>query len=271
MKRALNRIYNRHRWVPVVLTVVVMIPIGWLLSYAEMLPLAVIMGGFYLLASLLMGSVASTRLLKPHIDALENQCDPYPLLEECADQLTYVKNRSDRTALTLNLCAAQIEIGQHAQALTTLERLNIDDPVVTPMARFAYYTALTEAAVLCGQPEKAEVYYQKTAQQMDSLKGKFRKTADSSIQALTAGMMVMRGEYQQAAARLASVSLDTRHQQVNHAFATARIQVGLGNPAEARAYLEFVVHNGNRLHIVQRAQDMLNDMGASHEVSCDGK
>ena len=101
MKEKWYRLTNRHRWIPVAITILFIAL--WLLLLWKVGALAelerdemisfYIAAGVMLLCSLVAGSACSSYLMNPTVKSLNNQCDPFPLLAECEDQFTYVKNK----------------------------------------------------------------------------------------------------------------------------------------------------------------------------------
>lgn len=259
MKQKWERLCSRHRWVPVVVVVLCMIP-AFLLAVQEESWFAYILIGLIVAVSLLSGSAATIRLVNTTVKFLQDHCDPHPLLEETTCQLGYVKNRSDRTMLTLNRSAGLLEAGYHNQALEELEALDIHNPAVPISWRYSYYHNLTVAAIVCGQKEKAQVYYQNAIQQFDGLKGKVKETLAPQRVRLSAEICLMCGNFAQAYELLAPMAPDTLQGQVGRAYALARIAVAQGQPDIARVHLDFVLTYGNRLHVVAKAQKLVEEI-----------
>ena len=159
MKRKFRRLCNRHRWIPVAITILFIAL--WLLLLWKVGALAelerdemisfYIAAGVMLLCSLVAGSACSSYLMNPTVKSLNNQCDPFPLLAECEDQFTYVKNKGNRQLLTINHAAALIELGRNEEALAELEALNIVDAL--PGTQEGYgFTEETPAAEPTPEP-----------------------------------------------------------------------------------------------------------------------
>lgn len=257
MKKKMQRLFSRYRWMPVLVTALMLLP--WVLL-AEGDPWVLIPAAFCLLLSLLFGSSYTMMLMNSTVKMLQDHCDPHPLLEETTCQLGYVKNRSDRTLLTLNRAAGLIEAGYYGQALEELEALDIHDPVVIAPWRYVYYHNLTVAAIECGQKEKAEVYYRNALQQFQELKGKNREKIHPQRVALSAEICLMYENYAQACELLAPLTPDALKAHVNRAYTLARIAAAQGQPEAARMHLDFVLRYGNRLHVVAKAQKLAEEL-----------
>lgn len=269
MREKYTRFISRHRWVPPVLTLAALVFLRLLtFEIDDMLlwlfggPYTIIwvLGGLFFLLSLLMGSAATLRLMNAAVVRMNEQCDPYALLEETNKQLLYVKSRTDRSMLAINRAAALVEMGQQTRAMEEMEAINTDDPVLTVQWRYVYYHNLTLTALSCGQMEKAQVYYQKCLQQFDSAKGKMRDKLQEHKTTLTAIMHLYHDEYEQAYAMLAPQNPETLLTRVHRAYALGRIALVQGNIPVARVHLEFVAANGGRTYLPAAANGLLADL-----------
>lgn len=257
----MNRFFSRHRWVPPVIAAALCVPLTALsILVNENVGFYVTFSVVWLLLSLLMGSAGSMQLVNKTVKVLNEQGDPHPLLEETTYQLGYVKNRSDRTMLSINRCAGLIEAGYFAQALEEMEALNIDAPAVAYQWRYVYYHNLTVAAIHCRQKEKAEIYYQKTTQQLELLRGKVLRDTQDLHRYLSARIYLMRGDYKNAHAMLLAHQPKHLMGQVSCSLEWARFAIGQGDVAAAKPHLEFVMRYGNRLHAVVQAQQLWNEI-----------
>ncbi len=262
MGNKLERLISRRRWIPVVFMALLwflLLLLGaqeyW--SWSILIPMTVCM-----LLSMLFGSAATMRLMDPAVKILQDQCDPYPLLEETSYQLGYVKNRSDRTLLTLNRASGLIAAGYHHQALEEMEALDIHNPAVPAGWRYTYYHNLVAASIRCGYKEKAEVYYQTAIQQMFDVKGKEQKQLSSCRMHLSADFCILQGNYTQACDLLFKMVPNNLYEQVSLAYSLAQIAVAQGQPDVARVHLDFVLTYGNRLYTVTKAQSLLEELNA---------
>ena len=264
MKQKWYRLCNRRRWVPVVGTIVLM-ALLWLPLYLLGDPSIIgfyVIGGLTLLCSLRLGAAYGGKLTNPQIKTMHEQCDPYPLLTECEDQLSYVRNRLDRQTLVINRSAALCAMDRDADGLAALEALNIDDPYCLPMWRYCYYNNAATAALACDQREKAMVYRQKADQTAAAITNlKQQAVVQASTNDWLTEVCLLDGDYQGAAAHLARQAPPTDlYQQVNRAYQIARVEKAQGNLTVARFQLEFVVQKGNRLAVVDKAKTLLEDM-----------
>lgn len=259
MGNKFDRLCSRHRWVPV-LVMALLWSLLLLLELEEWAWWILIPLTFCMLLSLLMGSACTMRLMNPTVKMMQEQCDPFPLLEETSYQLGYVKNRSDRTLLTINKASGLMAAGYHHQALEELEALDIHDPAVPTGWRYTYYHNLTAAAIRCGYMEKAQTYYQTAIQQFSALKGKPQEDLQSNRVHLSAELCMMQGAYAQAYDLLSKVASKNLYEQVVRAYDLAEIAVAQGQPQTARIHLDFVFRYGNRLYTVAKAQKLVEEL-----------
>lgn len=269
MKEKWYRLCNRHRWIPVVATIALMVLLWiptFLLDVHEdgSMVIFYVCAGITVLCSFFVGSAHVGHLMNPATNYMHNYCDPYPLLQECDDQLSYVKNKRDRQLITVNRAAALIALGYNEDALVSLEALNIDEPYCLPLWRYIYYNNVASAALACGQREKAMVYRQKA----DQTAATITKPKETALVQMTTydwltNLCLLDGDYPGAATYLShQAPPENTYQQVNRAYLIGRVEMGFGNLANAQFQLEFVVQYGNRLAVVAKAQELLAKINA---------
>ena len=256
-KKKWYRLCNRHRWIPVILGLINAVVYILLFTALDAAGIGYLFAVTFFLLSFFSGATKGGQRMSACGKVLTDQCDPYPLLAEADDQLSYVKNAGNRTNLVIDRSAALCNLGERATALTELEALNIDDPVTIPAVRHAYSHNLTVCAVGCGKLEKAQVYYQKMNQQLDSLKGKAYNNANQAATLCTASLLIAEGRYDDAYQILGPFSPVNRLQQVGRAYWLGQIALAQNQPANAKIYLEFVAQQGNRLYIATQARNQL--------------
>lgn len=267
MKQKWYRLCNRHRWVPVVVVTALMAILLSIYSLGDFDSLNVfiyILAGFTVLLSFFLGASCGGHLMNPTVKTLHDHCDPYPLLEECDTQLSYVKNRGNRQLISVNRAAALIELGRTEEALAALEDLNIDSPTAMPLWRYIYYHNSAMAALRCDQREKAEIYTHKAEQQVSSISEKrWQSLLQYSAQGRNTALCLYDGDYE-GARRVLEEKWEhpDRLAQVHHAYQWAQVELAQGNLSSAQIQLEFVLQHGNRLAIVEKARTLLEEINA---------
>lgn len=266
MKRKFHRLCNCHRWIPtVIVTALTALFLTIDVTFGEHINVVTwILAGLTILLSCFVGAGHGARLMNPTVLTMQNHCDPYPLLAETEDQLSYVKNRGSRQLLTINRAAALIELGRYEEALTALEGLNIDAPVCLGLWRHVYYHNAALAALGCGQREKADIYRRQAQQQVEAVTHKPHKAiVESTTLALDIVMHLADGDYD-AARRLLEQQQEPRHtlDRVHRAYQWGRVDLAQGNMAAARLHFAFVVQYGSKLAVADKAREKLEEINA---------
>lgn len=199
------------------------------------------------------------RLLKKPIQALINDCDPYPMLQETTEQMSYGIAGNMEQVVKINHGLALMEVGRYQDALDLLNSINIDRYAGTlPVTRFTYYNNLTCILTLMGEHPEAEVWYQKAVQIYQDLPdGKLKQSLRPAVESMAADAWFRRGEYEKAIECTNALYPPEPCNQISQAMLVARSYIALGRPEEARKPLEFVLSKGNRLHAVSQARAIL--------------
>jgi tetratricopeptide (TPR) repeat protein len=204
------------------------------------------------------------QLPMPAIKAMDEKCDPYPLLEETTRQLQYgYKGTLDQTNRINHACALR-QIGQYQQALDVLCGINIDLYSGTiPATKFVYYNNLMDVLTLMGRYGEAEVWYQKAIQiYKDMPNNKIKKQLTETVESAAAYAWFRRGEYAKAIEALNATHPKRLSSQVGHALLYARCCIAEGNAEAARQSLQFVIERGNRFYAVQEAMYLLGQISS---------
>ena len=204
------------------------------------------------------------RLQKKPIQALDEGCDPYPLLQETTEQLTYGPGGFIEQCIKINQALAFREAGRYQDALDLLNSINIDRyATIVPVTRFVYYNNLTDILTLMGNYTEAEIWYQKAVQIYQDLPAnKDKEKLRPVVEAMAAEAWFRRGEYEKTIECSNALYPPMPSSQINQAMLIARCYIALGQPEEARKPLEFVIARGNRLHAVAQARAILNNITA---------
>ena len=261
----MNKWVARHRWLAMlVFNVLAWIPVVLIL---DMLNMALslwwaIYGVFMLLLSYVWADSSRFALLTKALATFENMCDPYPLEETVREQLSYVKLKSQRIGLFINLSATLEATGRHEESVENLERVDVDTCTsVTPLMKFVYYHNLASAYLRTGKMEPVPFLLQKEHQILLNLKTsqKSRNKLTESYNLNLADFHVCNREYDIAYSFIKKSNYENAslHQKVTINLLKAQILVGTGKPEEARPHLDFVLRNGNKLYDVEIARRYL--------------
>lgn len=221
----------------------------------------IVIDALIMLSALAHVTTVPDKLINAAIGVLNHQCDPEPLYKETMEQQQYHKGVNSQVLL-INHCAALSEMGEYEKVVTLLEETNIDKyAAMLPQAKFIYYNNLADAHFELHNVEKFQIWYQKSQQILTDVKNeKVRAQMRQGTVLAPVQALLIKQEYVEALAMLQTISCDNKRKQVCHAFCTARAYLGLGEKGKAIESLQYVISNGNKLHIVTVAETMLKEL-----------
>lgn len=212
----------------------------------------------FLFVSWAYPEVARGKLMDKAIAILHQECDPEPLLQEVQTQLTYRNSPAQEQLLLINKAVALGMLGQQ-QEYEILTSINIDkSPATLPPTKFIYYNNLSSACISLGDVEQAKIWNTKARQLYADMKdGKPKESLRHQYQMLQADSCFLNREYEKALDLVRTLPAENLYQQVCKAFFCAEIQLKQGKQETVKEYLQFVITNGNKLHCVMKAQDLM--------------
>lgn len=185
------------------------------------------------------------------------QCDPYPLMKVTDEYLTFAKPNQNITNLIINRSAVLADLGRNEEALKTLLDYSIESKKNIPLhEKMYYYNNLSSAYLSLGDLENGIKYMELTKQIMSNIK----KVKYNNIAALEASCCLQTENYQGALNCLNSQPINCKRQSVGMAYMAAKALIGLNNIEEAKAQLQYVISNGNKLAVVQKAEKLLSEI-----------
>lgn len=201
----------------------------------------------------------SNALLKKPLEILQNECDPYPFLEEVKHQRAFSGNQNMKLTYIFNEVLALREVGEFEQAHRLL--LAIPDKDVSnaaPMVQAMYFSHRLYRGARLKNLAEVEVCYRKL---LDACNRTTRKTQKQYVDSLIAFARVIyhlaRQEFDQSLQYLQMIPQNTLRDRVVVAWNYAAIHLGKGAKEAAKEKLEFVMNNGNKLYIVTEAKALL--------------
>lgn len=207
-------------------------------------------------------ATAPVKLLQEPLAQLHNNCDPYPILEETQRQLAVVSDSPHRQLLEVDLAVALRETGEYEQALEILENINIDKfPGTTPFARYIYYHNLCDLNYLLARNEEARIWSRKMRQiygDLPPVKAKNQLSATHEL--MEAEILHYEGDPDGALRKVAWIQLSYPCMVISAAMLAARCHIALEEQDKAREKLNYVAEHGNKLHIVQKARELLETL-----------
>lgn len=201
-------------------------------------------------------------LQKKPLQVLNETCDPYPFQQELKEQLTYNNTDAAKQVLLINYSMTLRETGEFQQSWEILDGIHIDQLAGTlPSVKATYYNNLADILTLLERFEEAEIWYGKALEIYQDMKeNRFKRQLAPAIEAARADHYYRAGEYRRAMEVLDGIPRDALRAQVDAALMYARCCIALGETDSAREKLEFVIRNGNRLHCVHVARELLESL-----------
>ena len=213
----------------------------------------------FLLVAWASQNAAIGRILKPAVNAINNGCDPYPMIDCCEKLLSYKTDKNIRLNLVLYLSTALTSTGKIQEALKTVEDINIDaSPAFTYDQKVLYYYYLSSFYYQLGFLDKGDFSKEKFEKLASGLKNQKKREFTENIScALNARACYAYEDYEKALEwRLKFSAIHQRH-EVEMAFFEAETRLKLGDADNAKKNLIFVIQNGNRLAHVNMARELM--------------
>ena len=198
------------------------------------------------------------RYLRKALEAMKNDCDPYPLLQETQEQLTYPGPKSGRQMMEINYALALREVGEYEKAQALMESINIDKHAIIPSVKMVYYNNRMDICALTGRYAEAVVWYEKTAQIFRDLRpGKQKDQLQTAVEQNLAVFHYCRGEFDLALQVLGQAKPQNMCERIENAMMFARTYLAMGETEKAKKPLQFVAEKGNKLYFATEAKELL--------------
>ena len=202
------------------------------------------------------------KLLQEPIELVDQQCDPYPLLQELEQQMARKSNTAQGQLTELNYAMALRTVGQNQKAASTLESINIDRfPSTSPYTKYIYYNNLSDVLFALDRVTEARIWHRKAVQIYNDLpENKMKQQLSETCQISHAEALYYEGDYSQALQKAAWIKCRSKRQLLDTALLAAKCHIALEEPEKAREKLQYVVDNGNSLHIVEESKALLENL-----------
>ena len=217
---------------------------------------------FIIIISWLLFSFYSSLFSKP-IAEFNNKCDPYPLIEESEKHLNAHYSVLDKFILLVNYSAALKASGQYQKALDILLSIDIEADSMKKFQHLkaAYYYRLMELCEFLNKGAQADFAYSKFLELIPQIKKeKFKKSLEIEIVLGKVLDAYRKGDYQTVVETLESSVLNVFSSQITSSLTCAKAYLKLGETEKAKEKLEYVIENGNKLHCVTEAREMLSNL-----------
>lgn len=198
------------------------------------------------------------RYLRKALEAMKNDCDPYPLLQETQEQLTYPGPKSGRQIMEINYALALREVGEYDKAQALMESISIDKHATIPAVKLVYYNNRMDICALTGRYAEAVVWYEKTAQIFQDLRpGKQKEQLRHAVEQNLALFHYCKGEFDLTLQVLRQAKPQNMNERIENAMMFARTYLAMGETEKAKKPLRFVAENGNKLYFATEAKELL--------------
>lgn len=209
-------------------------------------------------------SAAPIAVMKEPAQALQNDCDPYPLLQETEALLSYKLSRQIRPIMLINYSTGLRNAGQYQAALDTMLSIKIDKRnSLSPVNMILYYLNLTDICIQMQRYDEAVVWYEKLLKTYNDLpENNVKKQMASLLLPAQAEQHLQSGQPSLALAILDSYRPTCRSMEVDVARIYAKAYLALEKPEFARENLQLVIEKGNKLYAVTEAKELLAKLDA---------
>lgn len=252
----------KHKLLAFVLLSVAMCAVYSLFFYWWSMPLWAILlfDGFLLLVNYAFVSSCPLKLVQKALLELNNNCDPYPLLEETEKLLSYKNAKTAEQNLLIDRCVALRDAGEYQKVYDTLSAINIDKYAGTlPAVKYVYYNNLMDVCQLLEKTEQAELLYAKATMLYGDIKNKKqRKALEPTALCAQASDCFRRQDYARTVQILSEMKPANAKMDVDNTLLCAKAYLKLGEPERAKAKLLYVIGRGNKLYCVTEARRLLD-------------
>ncbi len=259
-----KRFVVRHRFgTSVVLSMLLCGTYAFLSAVADLpFPVILLTNFLFVLISFLFPNTCANKLMIKAVNKLNNDCDPYPLLQETEFLLQHTKPGALQQVYQINHSTALSMIGDFPKALDELTSVNIDQfPNTHPIGKYVYYNNLSSVYERLAQPELAVAWMEKAVQIYTNMKNSKLKRQYASLFAINeADRCCKNGEHAKALEILKRMRPTHKLQSIQLALRYGEVAIALGDTESAKAQYAFVIRNGNKLRYVEEARKILIEL-----------
>lgn len=202
------------------------------------------------------------KILKKAIKSLDDECDPYPLLDAANELLLNSKlKKTYKEVFLINKAFALREIGEVDRCFEILYNLNIDQYPSMPIHKLIYYINLSDTYMKLNKIVEAELLLNKAHQILrDAKLGKQKRVYFERICRFNHFQIdFVKGKYDGLEEFLLANSKEALSKRflVSNNLATAELYIKENKSGQAKEHLQFVIENGNKLHNVEKAKNLI--------------
>lgn len=219
-------------------------------------------GSLIIFFAILLPDVCMNKFVNRAVAKLNNECDPYPLLEESE----YFLARKNKKAWEFtNLCnkyCAMRDMGKYQEVYEGLQEIAAKKyRSVSPAAMYVLYHNLGDICLILEKNEEAAEWNAKMQETFMKIKPRKLKEQFESMRPLEDAMHLYHdGAYQEALKVLGQFAPNCLRSEVSFHKVASLIFSELDDIEHARFHLEAIVEKGNRLYAVEEAKALLAEM-----------
>ena len=205
-------------------------------------------------------SSASDLLLREPLEILEQNCDPYPLLEKVELHMCKLPAGFHGQMTRINYAMALVQTGDYEKALETLEAVDLEQ-MPNPYAKFIYYNNLCDLMTRLDRYPEADDWYAKSQEILDGLpNGRLKSRLDRTVEMNAIEARFRDQDYVGTLRRLAKIPCPTPRSVAEAALLAARCNIALEEYDKAKEKLQYVIDNGNKLQCAAEARALLEKL-----------
>lgn len=207
-------------------------------------------------------SLAPAKMMEEPVALCDQQCDPYPLLEEVKRMTDRTRNGPQQQLMEINYAMALRMVGDNHQCAGILEKIHIDRyPGTAPYTKFTYYNNLADVLFALDRTLEARIWHKKAQQIYEDLpENKLKQQFTPTAQLSHAEALYYEQDYVEALRIAAKIICKSRRQLLDAALLASKCHIALEEPEKAREKLQYIIDNGNKLHIVEEARELMNSL-----------
>ena len=214
---------------------------------------------FIIYVGVLSPSVCANRIVNNAIAKLNNECNPYPLLEESEFFLRYWNPKVWKHSFWVNKYCALREMGKYQEAYEGLLAIDREKMKRFPaVSKFIYYNNLADICRLLRKYDEEQVWISKQDEIYAKVRTKSKKKQFQEITYLrVVGELVDKEAYEEALQTLEAIRPKNMRQQVSIHEMYSQIYLKTNDNENARIHLQEIIKKGNCLYAVEVAKERL--------------
>lgn len=252
----LTRWIATHRIVVYIISVVILV--AWNLFNASFSEMGII-SFLIIFFAILLPDLCTNKIINRAIAKLNNECDPYPLLEESEFFLAR-KNKKmwEHAHLTNKYCALR-EMGRYREVYDGLSEMATKKyRGVSPIGTYVFYNNFVDICILLGKQEEEAELYAKMQGYFEKIKPqKQREQMRNFSRMREAAHLYCQGAYEDALKVLEQFQPQSLRNEISMHKLFGEIYLKQNDVEKARYHLQIVAEQGNRLYEVEEAKALL--------------